>query len=92
MYDEYAHLARRWLPNARVVADRFHVVKQLTEAVNRIRVAAMSRNDKDTLAYNFMKSKRRLFLMRRGDMPDKYYTRKSDGVTWHYDELIRYCE
>ena len=91
MYDEYAHLARRWLPNARVVADRFHVVKQLTEAANRIRVAAMSRNDKDTLAYNFMKSKWRLFLMRRGDMPDKYYTRKSDGETWHYDELIRYC-
>ncbi len=57
MYDEYAHLARRWLPNAKVVADRFHVVKQLTEAVNRLRVTAMSRNERDALAYNFMKSK-----------------------------------
>ena len=57
MYDEYAHLARRWLPNAKVVADRFHVVKQLTEAVNRLRVTAMSRNERDDLAYNFMKSK-----------------------------------
>ena len=91
MYDEYAHLARKWLPNAKVVADRFHVVKQLTEAVNRLRVAAMSRNEKDTLAYNFMKSKWRVFLMRRKDVPDRLYRRKSDGAEWHYDELIRYC-
>ena len=81
MYDEYAHLARRWLPNAKVVADRFHVVRQLTEAVNRLRVIAMSRNEKDTLAYNFMKAKWRLFLMRRKDVPDKTYTRKSDGAS-----------
>ena len=91
MYDEYAHLARKWLPGAKVVADRFHVVKQLTEAVNRLRVIAMSRNEKDTLAYNFMKSKWRLFLMRRKDVPDRWYTRKSDGASWHYDELIRRC-
>ena len=91
MYDEYAHLARKWLPNAKVVADRFHVVKQLTEAVNRLRVIAMSRNEKDTLAYNFMKSKWRVFLMRRKDVPDRRYTRKSDGESWHYDELIKHC-
>lgn len=91
MYDEYAHLARRWLPNAKVVADRFHVVRQLTDAVNRLRVIAMSRNEKDTVAYNFMKSKWRLFLMRRRDVPDRRYTRKSDGESWHYDELIRRC-
>ena len=36
MYDGYAHLARRRLPNARVLADRFRIVKQLTEAVDRI--------------------------------------------------------
>jgi len=91
MYDEYAHLARRWLPNAKVVADRFHVVRQLTDAVNRLRVIAMAKNERDSLAYNFMKSKWRLFLMRRRDVPDRRYTRKSDGESWHYDELIRHC-
>jgi transposase-like protein len=34
MYDEYAHLARRWLPNAKVVADRFHVVINFTCGYN----------------------------------------------------------
>ena len=91
MYDEYAHLARIWLPDAKVVADRFHVVKQLTEAVNRLRVTAMSRNERDGLAYNFMKSKWRVFLMRRRGVPDRRYTRKSDGESWHYDELIKHC-
>ena len=66
-------------------------IRQLTDAVNRLRVIAMSRNEKDTVAYNFMKSKWRLFLMRRRDVPDRVYTRKSDGETWHYDELIRHC-
>lgn len=84
-------MARRWLPNARVVADRFHIVKQLAEAVDRIGVAAMSRNGKDALSHNFMKSKWRLLPMRRGAVPDKHYTRKSDGETWHCDELIRHC-
>ncbi len=91
MYDEYAALARKWLPNAKVIVDRFHVVKQLTEAVNRLRVIAMGRNEHDKLAYAFMKSKWRLFLMRKSDVPDKSYTRKSDGAEWHYDELIKYC-
>lgn len=91
MYDEYAAAARKWLPNASVVVDRFHVVKQLTEAVNKLRVAAMNKCQSDALAYNFMKSKWRVFLMRRKDVPDKWYTRKSDGQSWHYDDLIEYC-
>ena len=91
MYDEYALLARKWLPNATVVADRFHVVKQMVEAVNVLRAAAMKRNEKDTLAYNFMKTKWKAFLCRRRDIPDKWYTRKSDGCSWHYDELVDYC-
>lgn len=91
MYDEYAAMARRWLPNAAVVADRFHVVKQATEAVNSLRVAAMKRNEKDALAYNFMKSKWKVFLVRRADIPDRWYTRKSDGASWHYDQLVGHC-
>lgn len=91
MYDEYAAIARKWLPNASVVIDRFHVVKQLTEAVNKLRVIAMNRHSDDTLAYNFMKSHWKLFLMRKKRVPDRRYTRKSDGQSWHYDDLIEYC-
>ena len=91
MYDEYAAVARKWLPCASVIVDRFHVVKQLTEAVNKLRVAAMARHADDTPAYNFMKSKWKAFLCRKRDIPDKWYTRKSDGESWHYDELIGYC-
>ena len=29
--------------------------------------------------------------MRRRDVPDRWYTRKSDGESWHYDELIKRC-
>lgn len=91
MYDEYAHVARAWLPNASVVVDRFHVVKQLTEAVNSLRVRAMSSSEKGSPRYNFMKSRWRLFLCRPSDIPDKWYTSKSTGESWHYDEMVRGC-
>lgn len=57
MCDEYANLARKHLPKVSVAADCFHVAKQLAEAVDKLRVIAMSKNEKDTLAYNFMKSR-----------------------------------
>lgn len=77
MYDEYAAIARRWLPNARVVVDRFHAVKQLTEAVNKLRTIAMNKHADDALSYNFMKNRWRVFLSRRKDVPDRFYNGKT---------------
>ena len=91
MYDEYAMAARRWLPNAKVVVDRFHVVKQLTEAVNSIRVASLSLYEKGDAEYAFMKQKWKAFLCRKADIPDRYYSSKKTGESWHYDEMVSRC-
>lgn len=91
MYDEYAAMARRWMPNATVVVDRFHVVKQLTEAVNSLRVAAMAKADGEPRLRQFMKSRWKCFLCRSKDIPNKTYTSKSTGETWHYDDMVEDC-
>jgi len=89
MYDEYAAIAKRWFPKSHVVVDRFHVVKQLTEAVNKLRTYAMNSCEKGSCLYSFMKRNWKLFLCRKKDVPDCWYTKKSTGETWHYDELIK---
>jgi transposase len=47
MYDEYDSVRRLFLPNATLAVDRFHVVVQLTNAINVIRTRVMKGRDKD---------------------------------------------
>jgi transposase len=37
MWDPYLAATRKWLPQADIVFDRFHVVRQVTEAVDKVR-------------------------------------------------------
>ena len=90
MYDGYKTVRRKYFPEALHIADMFHVISQMTNAVNRLRTAAMN-SHKEIPEYTFMKSNWKSFLCRREDIPDKYYTLKSTGECLHYDELIQRC-
>ncbi|MCQ2794321.1 MAG: ISL3 family transposase [Bacilli bacterium] len=92
MYDAYADIRRIYFPNAIHVVDLFHVITQLTNAVNRIRTRVMNNYClKGTVEYNFMKKNWRYFLCRKSRVPDKFYTYKKTGEMIHYDEIIRRC-
>jgi transposase len=53
MYDEYDSVRRLFLPNATLAVDRFHVVVQLTNAINVIRTRVMKGRERGTPEYNF---------------------------------------
>lgn len=91
MYDEYADCKRKYFPGAKLVIDHFHVVCQLTEAINQIRAKAMKGLDQSTMEYRFMKSRWRLFVCRRTNIPDRWMTSKATGEARHYDELLKSC-
>ncbi len=90
MYDEYARVKRKFLPNATHVVDLFHVVKLLSEAVKKLRTDAMNAVGKGTFEYAFMKARWRLFQMPFGRVPARSYTYQGTGecVDYH-DALIR---
>ena len=91
MYDGYATVCNSYFPNATHIIDRFHVITQLTRAVNTLRVNTMNmiKDDKDyTPYYNFMKSNWKLFLCREEQIPDKKYVYMKTGEIFHYDELV----
>ena len=91
MYDEYARVARRFLPNAVHVVDLFHVVKLLSEAVKRLRTNLMNSLPRDSPEYGFMKSKWRLFQTRESRIPAKWYSHAGTGLAFPYHEILLMC-
>ena len=92
MYDAYASVCTSYFPKAIHVVDMFHIVTQLTRAVNTLRVNTMnSYTEKKDPYYNFMKSKWKCFLCRTEKIPDKRYTYMKTGETFHYDEMVYKC-
>ena len=74
MYDGYSTVCANYFPNATHIVDKFHIVTQLTRAVNSLRVIAMNsiKDNKDNEPYyNFMKSNWKLFLCRSECVPSK---------------------
>lgn len=92
MYDGYRTIYKRYFNKAIHIIDLFHVVKLLIEAVNSIRYAYIKRNS-DQVSYllNFMKSHWRMFLCRRENILDKYYTPKGTGISYHYTDMVFNC-
>lgn len=91
MYDAYSTVCSSYFPHAIHVVDKFHVVTQLTRAVNSLRVITMNsiKDNKDEEPYyNFMKSNWKLYLGRQEDIPDKRYTYMKTGEIFHFDELL----
>ena len=91
MYDAYSTICNQFFPNAIHIVDKFHVITQLTRAVNNLRVIAMNsiKDSKDEEPYyNFMKTNWKLFLCREEDVPDKRYTYMRTGEVFHFDELL----
>lgn len=93
MYDAYSTVCSNYFPKAIHIIDRFHVITQLTRAVNSLRVITMNsikdiRNENPY--YNFMKTNWKVFLCRSEDVPDKYYTYKMTNEVFHFDELLNH--
>lgn len=91
MYDGYVTVQRRFFKQATHIVDLFHVITQLTGAVNRIRTKVMSRQERGTLYYNFMKAHWKQFLCRTSNIADRYYTPKASYRSYHFDELVSSC-
>lgn len=92
MYDGYSTIKHAYFPNAIHVIDLFHVITQLTNAVNRLRTRTMNTlAAKGSKEYNFMKGNWKYFLCRRGKIPAKTYTYQKTGEVCEYSDLLFSC-
>ena len=92
MYDTYASIYRKYFFKAIHIIDLFHVINQLTTAVNKIRSKVMNEGViKGTLEYTFMKSKWRLFICNRKKISDSMHIHKQTLEKAHYGDMIIRC-
>ena len=62
LWEVYRDVARTWLPNAKMCADPFHVVKILTKDFDDYRIKIMNQYDKKSKAYYLLKTWSKLLL------------------------------
>lgn len=94
MYDGYSTIKRKYFPSATHVIDLFHIIRQLSSAVNRLRTRVMNlRKQKfgeDDLYYKFMKNKWEKFLCNKSKLYNKTYSPKGHDELSCFD-LVQEC-
>lgn len=80
MYETYLDMARAYLPNALVCVDSFHVMQNLTRALDAVRVRVMKGFARDTDEYHYLKTGE-WALYADGEPSEK---KKRDRVTGRY--------
>jgi transposase len=77
MSDTYRSLAKEFFPNARLIADKFHVLRLVTPALNKYRVAVTG--DKRTLPIRklLLRSRHKLLYYERAAL-DRWLSQHSD--------------
>lgn len=91
MYDGYRYVCKHYFKYALHIVDLFHVVQLLTRAVNKIRYKHVKDKNNSSPYIYFMKSKWKLFLCRKENIPDKWYMPKGFGHSIHYSDMVFEC-
>ena len=68
MWQPYKEMALKWLPNALIAADPFHVVKHLQDDFSDIRIRIMNRCKYGSNAYYLLKSWNKLLMSDKYDL------------------------
>lgn len=91
MYDGYATIRKKYFRKAIHIVDLFHVINQLTVSLSKLRVKVMNRQPRDSIYYQFMKDKWKLFICRKENIPNKLYNRRKTNESYHFDDLVFNC-
>ena len=92
MYDGYSTICRQFFPKAIHIVDIFHVITQLTNVVNKLRIRTMNQFiSEKTKEKNFMKQHWKLFLCKDNKIPNKMYHYIKDDQYYSYHELLISC-
>lgn len=92
MYDGYLRIKNKYFPKALFVIDLFHVIKQLTDTVKKLRIRTYNQFCfEDSIEKHFMKQNWKVFLCDLRKICNKtYYSRKYD-INVSYGDMIINC-
>ena len=73
MFSPYYDIARKLFPNAKIVLDRFHIVQNLSRAMNRVRIQIMNQFDRRSHEYKALKRYWKLIQQDSRKLSDKRF-------------------
>lgn len=92
LWDSYREIAKLCLPNAKISADPFHVVKNLTECFTKIRIAVMNKYvhlKKEKTTYYWLYKKYWKFLLKdKSKLPNGSIKVNKLGMEMTKDQII----
>ena len=92
MYEGYSTIKEKYFPKASFVVDLFHVVKLLSNAVNKLRIRTYNQIAiDDTLERHFMKTHWKIFLCDYYKIRKEYFYSKKYDQNVNYGDIILSC-
>lgn len=92
MYEGYSSIKDEFFKDATFVVDLFHIVKQLTEAVKRLRIRTYNQyTPEDCIERQFMKQNWKVFIMDKRKLKGFAYRSEKYHETLDYHEIILRC-
>lgn len=89
MNPTYRNFAHHFMKKSIVMVDSFHVVKNINDALNNLRISVMSKYKSDTVEYYLLKHWNKLLMQRKGNIEDnepKY--NKKIGYTLNKPQIL----
>ena len=94
LYDNYRILAKKCFPNALICADSFHVIKNITECFQRVRIKIMKKysylKDQNDYYYWLLKKYWRLLTLDPSKLSYKKYKRHRNNEYLSTNEIVEY--
>lgn len=89
MYEPYLLVTKVMFPKAKYVADRFHYIRHVMEALDDIRRRLQEHYGKGTKEYNMLKNKKNVTLLRKYYNDIDWYTYTKRYKNGHLVEMLR---
>ncbi|MBM7643226.1 ISL3 family transposase [Streptococcus loxodontisalivarius] len=89
MFSPYYELAKSLFANAKVVLDRFHIVQNLSRAMNRLRVQIMNQFDRKSHEYKALKRYWKLIQQDSRKTSDKRFYRPTFRMHLTNQEIVQ---
>ena len=81
MNETYRSIRKMFFRNAIHIVDHFHVIKLFTDAIQKVRINIMKKQESDSKEYQYLKKYWKLFLKNRFDLKDSKYVKR--GITYY---------
>ncbi|MGT2757763.1 ISL3 family transposase [Streptococcus ovuberis] len=88
MFSPYYDIAKKLFPSAKIVLDRFHIVQNMSRAMNRLRVQVMNQFDRKSHGYRALKRYWKLFLQDSRRLSDKCFYRPTFRMHLTNQEIV----